>query len=213
MNLSSENELDDELEDEEESNIEELQELAPPNEVPKWVPILEWEYAQQKMPWTIIFLFAGGFALNTGFQDSGLASWIGSKLKSVNDLPEFTLILVISAISVLMTNLVASNTACANILLPIVAGLSQSAQKYHPYILMIPSAFATSSSFIMPVATPPNLICFSSGRLTTLDFVKTGVVLTVVSLMVVTLMSMALIPPVFDAREFPDWAIPANATS
>jgi sodium-dependent dicarboxylate transporter 2/3/5 len=202
---------DDELDDvEEESVFDELSSLGPtdPSNSKKWLPILEWEYAQEKMPWTILFLFSGGFVLNSGFQDSGLATWIGEKLKLVNELPLFTLILVIAAISTLMTNLVASNTACANILLPIVAGVSQSAQKIHPYLLMIPSAFATSSCFIMPVATPPNLICYSSGRLTTLDFVITGLVLTFASLLFVSLLSLGLVPPVFKAYSFPEWAIP-----
>ena len=179
----------------------------PPPEPPqkKWVPVLEWEYAQQKIPWTILFLFSGGFALNQGFSDSQLNSWLGEQLRGLGNLNEFVLILIICIVTAVLSN-IASNTACANILLPIVAVIAKNTQKYHPWMLMIPTAFATSCCFILPVATPPNLICYGSGRLAMKDFMMAGSLINIISVLIVVGMSMALIPPVFKATGFPDWA-------
>lgn len=200
------------LNDHEEDDIEQLSihEDPKPAEENKWVPILDWEYTQQKMPWTILFLFAGGFALNQGFTDSGLDVWIGERLSGLTNLKLYPLVLVITSLTILMTNLVASNTAVANILLPIVASVAKSSGTIHPFLLMFPTAFACSYCFIMPVATPPNLIAYSTGRLKTLDFIIVGTFLTVVAIIVVPPLCVWIIPPVFNAHEFPDWA---NASS
>lgn len=172
-----------------------------------WVPVLEWEYAQQKIPWTILFLFSGGFALNQGFGDSKLNTWLGAQLKSVANLPLFLLLLAVCFVTSILSN-IASNTACANIIIPIIATVAQKAQKHHPWVLMMPVAFATSCCFIMPVATPPNLICYGSGRLVMKDFMIAGSLINFISLFIVIGMSIVLIPPIFQAKTFPDWAMP-----
>jgi len=192
--------------EEEEDDVRPLTSQDSDDKKKEWVPIIEWEYTQQKMPWTILFLFAGGFALNQGFTDSGLDVWIGSNLMGITSLPLYSLILVIVIVSIIMTNLVASNTACANILLPIVASIARTSKTIHPFLLMFPSAFATSYCFIMPVATPPNLICYGTGRLTIKDFVITGSFLTIVAIIVVPIVCLYFVPPVFDAYSFPTWA-------
>lgn len=203
LSEDTDNELVDEITEADVS----VPEMAPEKEKDIWVPILDWEYAQQKIPWTILFLFSGGFALNQGFTDSKLNEWMGDVLKGLGNLPLFVLLLCICFVTSILSN-IASNTACANILLPVVGMLSQKAQKYHPWLLMIPTAFSTSTCFIMPVATPPNLVCYGSGRLAMKDFMIAGSAINIVSVIIVIGMSMALIPPVFQANSFPDWAKP-----
>lgn len=197
---SDDNELLEEVSVSEVENEEQTIEIKKP-----FVAILDWEYAQQKIPWTILFLFSGGFALNQGFTDSKLGEWLGEQLKSLTDLPLFVLLLTICVVTSVLSN-IASNTACANILLPVVAMLAKNGKKIHPYVLMIPTAFATSCCFIMPVATPPNLICYGSGRLQMKDFLIGGSAINIISIIIVIGGSMLLIPPVFDAHEFPEWA-------
>ena len=58
-----------------------------------WIPILDWEYTQQKILWTILFLFSGGFVLNQSFTDSKLNEWMGDVLKGLGNLPLFVLLL------------------------------------------------------------------------------------------------------------------------
>ena len=193
---------DDGFEEEDHNNQEEAED----EQQKAWVPMLTWEYTQQKMPWTILFLFAGGFALNQGFTDSGLDVWIGEQLSGLTDLDLYPLSLIITATTILMTNIVASNTAVSNILLPIVASIAKMSKTIHPFILMFPTAFACSFCFIMPVATPPNLIAYSTGKLETKDFIICGIFLTVIAIIVVPPLCNWIIPPVFDAGSFPEWA-------
>jgi len=190
---------------EEEINDVEIEGSVQKENPQEWVPILDWETVQQKVPWNILFLFSGGFALNKGFTDSTLDNWIGSHLAGLTKLPLFVLLLGIAFVTSGLSN-IASNTACANIMLPIVASVAKSAKEHHPWLLMFPCAFATSCCFILPIATPPNLICFGSGRLTAKDFMVAGSLINVVGLFVVVIMTMILVPPVFDANSFPTWA-------
>jgi len=181
----------------------------------EWVPIVEWEYAQQKIPWTILFLFSGGFALNQGFSDSLLNVWLGDSLKGLADMPLYALVLIVCVATSALSN-IASNTASANILMPIVALLAQNSRTVHPWMLMIPCAFSTSCCFIMPVATPPNLVCYGSGRLRMRDFMIAGSFINVVAVFIASGMAYTLIPVVLDAHGFPDWALPealANASA
>lgn len=177
---------------------------------PKKVPLMDWKYAQENIPWNILFLFSGGFALNLGFQDSGLDSVVGEKLKSLTHLPLFWLLLCITLFTSFMSNFTA-NTACANLLLPIITAVAQKAEKYHPWLLMIPTALATSICFGIPVGTPPNLIALGTGRIVMKDFLTVGIVFDIVSVLVVSIIPMLLIPPVFDAHQFPDWAKSNNS--
>ncbi|OHT13718.1 Sodium:sulfate symporter transmembrane region family protein [Tritrichomonas foetus] len=205
----------DELHDEElreEFTENEIIPKEPVKEEVPWVPILDWEYAQQKIPWTILFLFSGGFALNQGFNDSKLNVWLGDQLRGLGQLNLFALLLIICLVTAILSN-IASNTACANILLPVVAFVAKNAGKYHPWVLMIPTAFATSCCFILPVATPPNLVCYGSGRLTMKDFMVAGSLINLISIIIVVGLSMALVPPVFSARDFPDWANSSSTAS
>ncbi|OHT10099.1 Sodium:sulfate symporter transmembrane region family protein [Tritrichomonas foetus] len=171
----------------------------------EWVPLLDWTYTQNKIPWTIIFLFSGGFCLNQGFKDSGMDIWLGECMKGLSKLPLFGLLTIILIVAAILGS-VASNTACANILIPIMAVFASNSGVYHPYMLMFPVCFMTSCCFLLPVSTPPNLIAYGYGRLKMTDFLIHGSLFTVVSLFVIIGMCMAILPPVFDAGSFPDWA-------
>lgn len=117
-----------------------------------WVPILDWEYTQAKVPWTIIFLFSGGFCLNQGMMDSGMDVWLGNIMKGISKLPIFPLLIIICLITGVLSS-VASNTCCANILIPIMAAFASNLEKYHPWMLMFPICFMTSFCFLLPVST------------------------------------------------------------
>jgi di/tricarboxylate transporter len=172
-----------------------------------WVPILEWDHVQLKIPWSILFLFSGGFVLNLGFQSSGLDLWLGNAMHGWTKIPLSALILLVMLITTVFSTF-ASNTACANIMLPIVAVLAQNSGTIHPWRLMFPTCFMTSCCFLLPVSTPPNLIAYGSGRLAMRDFLIHGGVFTVISLLIVWGMTSALMPAVFNAKEMPDWALP-----
>ena len=138
----------------------------------------------RKIPWEIILLFGGGFALAEGFVTSGLSDYIGSQFKMFSGVPVILLIASICFTITFLTELT-SNTATAQIILPILASLSIELN-IDPLILMIPATISASMAFMMPVATPPNAIVFSSQRLKIFNMAKAGIILNLVGVAVIT---------------------------
>lgn len=146
--------------------------------------IMEWKTAEG-IPWGIILLFGGGFALAKGFMESGLSTWIGQELGGLGNIPSWSLVASISGSITFLTELT-SNTATAEMILPILAALSTSIG-VHPMLLMVPATLSSSFAFMMPVATPPNAIIFGTDRIRVIDMVKTGLWLNLIGIVVVTL--------------------------
>jgi sodium-dependent dicarboxylate transporter 2/3/5 len=159
-----------------------------------------------KIPWHIILLFGGGFALAKGFQTSGLSEWVGSHFTSLEDSPVWLIVVSICTGITFLTELT-SNTATTEMILPLLAAVAAAA-KIHPLLLMIPAAVAASCAFMMPVATPPNAIVFASGKIRIAQMVKAGILINLLSIVVVTIVFLLLGPSVFHIEPgvFPDWA-------
>lgn len=140
--------------------------------------------AIRKIPWEIILLFGGGFALAEGFVSSGLSELIGKQFESLRGV---NIIFIVASVCFVLTFLteLTSNTATAQILLPILASLSVNLQ-IDPLLVMIPATISASFAFMLPVATPPNAIVFSSERLRIIDMAKTGLVINFIGIVVVT---------------------------
>ncbi len=168
--------------------------------------VLDWDTAGG-LPWNIVILFGGGFALASGFKDSGLSLWIGDQLSGARDLSPVLLIMVISLLITFLTELT-SNTATAEMLLPILAGLAVSI-RVNPLLLMLPGTLACSLAFMLPVATPPNAIVFGTRRLRIADMARTGFILNLIGVLVVTFATWAIGRTVFhiDLTQFPVWGL------
>ena len=165
-----------------------------PSKTQKGEKLLNW-IKMRELPWNIIILFGGGFALAEGFKSSGLSEYIGEALESYTHINPFLLILLITSIMVFLTEFT-SNSASTTMLLPILASLAITAH-IHPLMLMIPATISASMAFMLPVATPPNAIIFSSKRLHIKDMMRVGFFVNLVAILVITLMSYYLIPLVF----------------
>jgi len=166
--------------------------------------ILTWKTAT-RLPWNIVLLFGGGFALASGFKASGLSAWMGKHLEGLGSLPP---ILIIACICLLITFLteLTSNTATAQILLPILATLAVSI-RVNPLLLMIPGTLSCSFAFMLPVATPPNAIVFGTDRLRVADMARVGVILNFIGVIIVTLAVFLIGRAVFgiDLSQIPIW--------
>ncbi|MCX7611635.1 MAG: SLC13 family permease [Ignavibacterium sp.] len=158
----------------------------------------------EKIPWNVILLFGGGFALASAFTETGLSILIGSKLKYLSGVDELILILVVSITINFLTELT-SNTAVTQMILPILASISLSLN-IHPFLLMIPATIAASMAFMLPAGTPPNTIVFSSNKLKIIDMVKTGFILNLVSTIVISITVYYLGNIIFKLNVFPQWA-------
>ena len=159
-----------------------------------------------KLPWNIVLLFGGGFALAKGFITSGLSEFIGQQFIGLENLDTLSLIAGISAMVVFLTE-VTSNTATAEMLLPLVASVAK-AIGLNPLLLMLPVTLAASMAFMMPIATPPNAIVFASGQLKIMDMVKTGIIINFIAITLITCFTYFWGIPLFsiDTSVIPSWA-------
>lgn len=166
--------------------------------------LLDWQTAVT-IPWDIIILFGGGFALAQGFQDSGLTGWLAQWLTVLHGVD---LLIVISAVVLLVIFLteVTSNTATASLLLPVMGALA-AALDTHPYGVMVAAVVAASFAFMLPVATPPNAIVFSSRYVTITQMAKAGFWLNLVGVVLISVFVYFVLPRVWGidlgtARDF-----------
>ena len=145
--------------------------------------LMDWDTAVQ-LPWGILLLFGGGFALALAFKESGLAEFFAAAFAThVEGLPPFLLIVATCLLLTFMTE-VTSNTATTEVLLPILAGTA-TAMEVHPFLLMLPATLSASCAFMLPIATPPNAIVFSSGEVEIRDMVRAGLVLNLIGVLVI----------------------------
>lgn len=143
--------------------------------------LLDWETAEN-IPWGGLVLFGGGIALATAFQTSGLSDAVAQGLSGLNALPLPLLLLGIVGGVVLLSE-IASNTATAVLLMPILAATAI-AVGADPALLMFPAVLAASVGFMLPVATAPNAIAYGSGLVGSRDMLRHGAVLDAVGVVV-----------------------------
>ena len=157
--------------------------------------LIEWSDGV-KLPWGIILLFGGGLSIATAMKSSGLALWIGELAYNIDSL-DLILIVLIIVMTVNFLTEITSNLATVSMLLPILASISISLG-IHPYIIMVSATIAASCAFMLPVATPPNAVVFGSGYLKMSDMVKTGLVMNVISIVIVSLYVYFMLPMLWD---------------
>lgn len=159
-----------------------------------------------KIPWGIVLLFGGGFALAKGFIDSGLSTYVGEKLIAAGNMSDMGLLFTVTGLMTFLTEFT-SNTATTEMMLPIVSGLANTI-KVNPLFLMIPITLAASMAFMFPVATPPNAVVFGSGKLKMIDMVKAGLIINIIGITFVVLIAYFWGSVVFDIdpNVFPEWA-------
>ncbi len=161
---------------------------------------LNWKWAV-RIPWGIILLFGGGFALAAGFQESGLAQWIGERLSFLGGMSVLIMIFCICLLITFLTE-VTSNTATTTMMMPILGSLAV-AMSIHPYLLMIPAAMSASCAFMLPVATPPNAIIFGSGYVRIPEMAKSGFFLNLIGAIIITALVYLVAIPVFKTSTLP----------
>ncbi len=155
-----------------------------PSKKEKGSYIMDWQTAEG-IPWGIILLFGGGFALANGFKTSGLSEWVGGQLVWLKDVHPIIIILVITTLITFLTE-VTSNAATVETFLPVIAGLAISLE-VNPLLFMLPATIAASLAFMLPAATPPNAIIFGTKRLKVIDMSRTGLFLNFVGITIVTI--------------------------
>ena len=153
--------------------------------------LLGWSDAV-KLPWGILILFGGGMAIALGFENSGLALWLGEQHKLLETIPLIILLLVIIGFVNFLTE-ITSNLATTAMLLPVLVSLANATGINYNYLL-VGATVAASCAFMLPVATPPNAVVFGSGYLKIKDMLKIGILMNIISIILLTLIVFFILP-------------------
>ncbi|MCK6512004.1 SLC13 family permease [Myxococcota bacterium] len=170
--------------------------------------LLDWENAKE-IPWGMLLLFGGGFALAAGIQSSGMSAWIGEIFRwpGLSAFGTLGIILFLCFLITFVTEFT-SNTATTEISLAMIAPVVATfgGTGVHPYLLMVPITISASCAFMMPVATPPNAIVYATGIVGMRAMVRAGFWLNLISAVLIALLLYGIflwmgIP----LRVKPDW--------
>ena len=145
----------------------------------------------QTVQWHVLWLIAGGIALGRGIVDSGLDDWVIG-LISWETFGE-TLIIGVFAGAALVLSTVMSNSASANLLIPLGVSLAMSGTvTVDPLIVGFMIAIGASLAMALPISTPTNAVAYSSGLIKTGDMARTGILIGVIGLAIYLFLSPLL---------------------
>lgn len=155
--------------------------------------LLQWSDTS-KMAWGILLLFGGGIALASALEKAGLIEQMGQWLAQFAG-NGFLLVLTLTFIALFISE-VMSNVAQVIVFAPVVSSLAD-ALHMNPLLLGIPMTLAASCASMMPMGTPPNAIVFASGHIRLKQMTRTGFVMNIIAVILITLFSWFLLPLVF----------------
>uniref|UniRef100_A0A8C5QQK4 Solute carrier family 13 member 1 n=1 Tax=Leptobrachium leishanense TaxID=445787 RepID=A0A8C5QQK4_9ANUR len=188
-----------------------LKEKSRASSVPESTTMISWKEFEECIPWHIVVLVGGGFALARGCEVSGLSSWVGHKMEPLSSLPVWVIVLIVCLLVTTVTE-VASNPATITIFQPILSSLAEGIG-VNPLLVIIPATISASCAFLLPVANPPNAIVFSYGHLTVPDMIKAGLGTNLISMITLWFGLYTWGIPMFDLSSFPEWALHSNTSS
>lgn len=144
----------------------------------------------ERLPYGLLFLLGGGFALSLAFVDSGLANWIANAFSFVKNYP-FELVVIILVTMIMFLTNVKSNTATAAIFIPIV-GTMAILNGWSPLPILFGITVATSFAFLLPMGTPPNALIYEKAKIPIKEMVRHGIVLNLIAIALISLFTIFL---------------------
>ena len=144
------------------------------------VSLIQWKDTQ-KLSWGSLILFGGGLSLASAFDKSGLAQWMTEWISTWNQFPNWLIILIVLAFMNFLTELT-SNLAATVVVLPLLLPMAIN-MGIDPYYFLAGVAISASAAFMLPVATPPNTLVFSSGHVSIKQMIQVGFRLNLLSIL------------------------------
>ncbi|UPT69873.1 MAG: DASS family sodium-coupled anion symporter [Flavobacterium sp. JAD_PAG50586_2] len=146
----------------------------------------------KKMAWDVLLLFGGGIALAGALETSNLIQELGSGLAGITTSNTFLLILIVTTIAVFLSELI-SNLALVIILSPILTSLAILLH-INPLLLGVPMTLGASCASMFPMGTPSNAIVFAKGHISIQDMMRTGFVLNIICIILITFFCWLFLP-------------------
>ncbi|WP_305415840.1 SLC13 family permease [Photobacterium leiognathi] len=148
--------------------------------------VVEWKDIQKSTDWGVLILFGGGICLSNVLKATGTSVFLAQELSGFLNQAGLLLTIFVIAIFVVFLTEFASNTASAALLIPVFATVAE-ALGVSPVILSALIAIAASCAFMLPVATPPNAIVFSTGHIKQQEMMRIGIYLNILCIVFLTL--------------------------
>jgi sodium-dependent dicarboxylate transporter 2/3/5 len=152
--------------------------------------LLNWE-ATRRLPWGILLLFGGGLSLANGLEITGVIQTLSGQVEWMAGGQVIVLVVLLTALSLYLTELM-SNVAMVQVMVPVVSAVAVGLG-VNPLFLALPVTLASSCAFMLPMATPPNAIVFSTGQISVWQMIKAGFWLNLVSLVAILVISQTLV--------------------
>lgn len=172
---------------------------------------LTWKVVHEKVPWGVLLLLGGGFAIAKGAKVSGLSVWVGHHLQYFAVMPKEAIVFTICLFTAALTE-IASNAAAASIILPVIQDMAL-AINVNPLYLMLPTTVCCSYAFMLPVAAPTNAIIITAAGISSHELMRAGLMLNLMCVLVITFMINTLGVAMFDLQNMPSWAINVTTTT
>jgi sodium-dependent dicarboxylate transporter 2/3/5 len=157
-------------------------------------PLLTWDDTRS-LPWDILLLFGGGLSMASGLASSGLVELLGGILSDSGAIPWFLIIAIIVLAAIFFTEGM-SNVALVSVLVPIAFAVAVPLGG-DPLELAIPLTIAASCAFMLPIATPPNAIVFSSNCITMQQMMRAGFLLNILATILISVYAYYIVPLIF----------------
>ncbi len=141
--------------------------------IARWIDLIDY------VNWGIIILYGGAIALGKALAETNAIDWLAGQILGSKVVTPFLLIIVLSALSKFLTELV-SNAAAVVILVPISFGFV-STLDVSPELLVLAVTIPAGLAFCLPVGTPPNAISYSSGYFMIKNVIKPALLMSVAS--------------------------------
>ncbi len=161
-----------------------------PNNKEKGEKLMDWNKCK-KLPWNLILLLGAGFAIADGVESSGLADILSRTLNFLENAPYLAIAPAVCLISSIMTEFITSNNATTTLVVPLLIQIAKS-MHLHPLLLMVPGAIGAQFAFVLPTATPSNVVGFTTGHIEIQDMVKIGLPLKIAGIAALSLLMPTL---------------------
>ena len=159
----------------------------------RWRPLtfmLRWQ-DMRDLSWGVLILLGGGLALGDAMTATGLSASLGHGVIEYSGLGD-NIWMAFAALGLTLTEF-ASNTAMTATLLPVISEIAAD-QGHDPLMFGVPLTLATSCAFMMPMATPPNALVFSSGYIRVAEMIRAGFWINIVALVLLVLILQITVP-------------------
>lgn len=176
-----------------------------PVDAKKGIFTLEWKDAE-RVPWGVLIFFGGSLALSSAFIETGVSEWLGAKLEALRGVHPVIVVVTVVVVIIAASEMM-SNVATISVFLPILSVLAE-ALHVNPMLFLLPATLAASCGFMMPGASAPNALAYSTGYLNAPTMVKKGFWVDVISVIVITCITFTIAPLALD-MDFstpPSWA-------